>query len=199
MELRKVSFINIDRKLISFFRIQWDQTRDELLQSNHMLNEQIKDLENKLDEQSFTISQLTQELNDQKTTSSQLRFLSEEAERLVQENQRQLNLKKEELRAQEEKTIRLEKKLCTFKRDEKSKDDFFFFLDEIQEANKGIKDDFHVVRNTVQTLDKEKDRLCSELDLKAEENLHLIQEMNSKIRRIEELNLMVSELEAALE
>lgn len=73
------------------------------------------------------------------------------------------------------------------------------FLDEMQEANKGIKDDFHVVRNTVQTLDKEKDRLCSELDLKAEENLHLIQEMNAKVRRIEELNIMVAELEAALE
>jgi hypothetical protein len=72
----------------------------------------MKNLETKLDEQSFTISQLNQELNDQKTTSSQLRYLSEEAERLVQEHQRQLNLKKDELRAQEEKTLRLEKKLC---------------------------------------------------------------------------------------
>ena len=72
-------------------------------------------------------------------------------------------------------------------------------LDELQETNKGIKDDFHVVRTTVQTLDREKDRLCSELDLKAEENLHLIQEINSKTRRIEELNMIVTELEAALE
>lgn len=71
-------------------------------------------MESKLDEQSFAISQLNQELNDQKTTSSQLRYLSEEAERLVQENQRQLSIKKEELRVQEEKNLRLEKKLCTF-------------------------------------------------------------------------------------
>lgn len=76
-----------------------------------MLNDQIKDLESKIDEQNFTVAQLTQELNDQKTTSAQLRFLSEEAERLVQENQRQLSLKKEELRAQEEKAMRLEKKI----------------------------------------------------------------------------------------
>ncbi len=62
-----------------------------------------------------------------------------------------------------------------------------------------MKDDFHVVRTTVQTLDKEKDRLCGEIDLKSEENLHLTQEINSKIRRIEELNLMVAELESALE
>ncbi|CAF4280240.1 unnamed protein product, partial [Adineta steineri] len=148
----------------------------------HLLREQIKDYESKVDEQLFTISQLNQELNDQKTTSSQLRFLSEEAERLVQENQRQLNLKKEELRVQEEKTHRLEKKLY-----------------DTQEMNKGIKDDFHVVRSTVHTLDKEKDRLCGELDLKAEENLHLIQELNSKTRRIEELSMMIAELEAALD
>ena len=77
-----------------------------------MFNDQNKELETKIDEQSFTIAQLTQELNDQKTTSAQLRFLSEEAERLVQENQRQLNLKKDEIRLQEEKSNRLEKKLC---------------------------------------------------------------------------------------
>ncbi|CAF1022017.1 unnamed protein product [Rotaria sordida] len=159
-----------------------DNDREEILQQNHLLREQIKNLESKLDEQSFTISQLNQELNDQKTTSSQLRYLSEEAERLVQENQRQLNLKKEELRAQEDKTLRLEKKLY-----------------EVLETNKGMKDDFHVVRTTVQTLDKEKDRLCGELDIKAEENLRFIQEINSKTRRIEELNVMVSELEAALD
>ncbi|CAF1616417.1 unnamed protein product, partial [Adineta ricciae] len=159
-----------------------DNDREELIQQNHLLREQIKDFESKLDEQSFTISQLNQELNDQKTTSSQLRFLSEEAERLVQENQRQLNLKKEELRVQEEKTLRLEKKLL-----------------DLQETNKDIKDDFHVVRATVQTLDKEKDRLCGELDLKAEENLHLIQEINSKTRRIDELTMMITELEAALD
>ncbi|CAF1065645.1 unnamed protein product [Adineta steineri] len=159
-----------------------DNDREDILQQNHLLREQIKDYESKVDEQLFTISQLNQELNDQKTTSSQLRFLSEEAERLVQENQRQLNLKKEELRVQEEKTHRLEKKLY-----------------DTQEMNKGIKDDFHVVRSTVHTLDKEKDRLCGELDLKAEENLHLIQELNSKTRRIEELSMMIAELEAALD
>lgn len=66
-------------------------------------------------------------------------------------------------------------------------------------TNKGIKDEFFVVHSTVQTLDKEKDRLCGELDHKAEENLHLIQEINSKTRRIDELTMMISELEAALE
>ncbi len=72
-------------------------------------------------------------------------------------------------------------------------------LDELQETNKAIKDDFHVVRTTVQTLDKEKERLCNVIDLKSEENLRLTQEINSKIRRIEELNMMITELETALE
>ena len=56
---------------------------------------------------------------------------------------------------------------------------FFVYLDDLHETNKGIKHDFNVVRTTVLTLDKEKDRLlCGELDIKAEENLHLIQEIN---------------------
>lgn len=68
-------------------------------------------MERKLDEQSFTISQLNQDNNDQKNTSAQLRYLSEEAERLLQENQSQLNLKKDDVRTLEEKIIRLEKKI----------------------------------------------------------------------------------------
>jgi chromosome segregation ATPase len=73
------------------------------------------------------------------------------------------------------------------------------FLDELHEANNALKDDFHVVRNTVQTLDKEKEHLCSAIDLKTDENLRLTQEVNSKVRRLEELNRMLSELESALE
>ena len=128
-----------------------------------------------------------------------MRFLSEEAERLVQENQDQLSLKKDEIRTQEEKIIRLEKKNCKFSLQKNDKLRKFFRLDELQEANKGLKDDFHIVRATVQTLDKEKDRLCGEFDLKSEENLHLTQELNAKIRRIEELTMMGGELETALE
>ena len=89
-----------------------EHDREQIIQQNHSLREQIRDLENQLSERSFAITQLNQELDDQKSASAQLRYLSEEAERLVQENQRQLNLKKDELRAQEEKIIKLEKKIC---------------------------------------------------------------------------------------
>ncbi len=164
------------------------------------MREQIKDLETRLDEQSFTISQLNQEVDEQKNASAQLRYLSEEAERLLQENQRQLNLKKDELRAQEEKILKLEKKICMFyiqlQKQVKTK---YFFLVELQEVNKVIKDDLLVVRSTVQTIDQEKDSLSNQLDLKSEENLHLTQEINAKIRQIEELNMFVADLEAALE
>ncbi|CAF1055145.1 unnamed protein product, partial [Didymodactylos carnosus] len=80
-----------------------DNDREESIQQSRVLHEQIDQLENKLREQSFNISQLNQELSDQKSTSTQLRFLSEEAERLVQEHQRQLSLKKEEIRSAEDK------------------------------------------------------------------------------------------------
>lgn len=89
-----------------------DHDREEIIQQKHLLLEQIKQLEAQIREQSFTISQFNQELGDQKATSAKLRFLSEEAENLVQENQRQLGLKQDELRSQEEKILRLEKKIC---------------------------------------------------------------------------------------
>lgn len=92
--------------------MQLDHDREDLIEQKHLLHEQIKRLEEQIHEQSFTISQFNQELNDQKSTSAKLRYLSEEAEGLVQENQRQLNFKQDELRAQEEKILRLEKKIC---------------------------------------------------------------------------------------
>jgi chromosome segregation ATPase len=114
IELRKV--INDFHKIKEpfLFLQKLDNDREELLQQNHLLREQIKAFETKFDEQSFTISQLSQEVNEQKNASAQLRYLSEEAERLLQENQRQLNLKKDEVRTQEEKILRLEKKICMF-------------------------------------------------------------------------------------
>ena len=89
-----------------------DHDREEIIQQKHLLLEQIKQLENQIREQSFTISQLNQELGEQKTTSTKLRYLSEEAEGLVQENQRQLAFKQDEVRSQEDKILRLEKKIC---------------------------------------------------------------------------------------
>ncbi len=114
IDLRKVGFVFVSIKFISILFQQLDNDREEIIQQNHLLREQIKALENKLDEQSFTISQLNQEITDQKNASAQLRYLSEEAERLVEENQAQLNLKKDEVRTQEDKIIRLEKKICMF-------------------------------------------------------------------------------------
>lgn len=72
-------------------------------------------------------------------------------------------------------------------------------LDDLQEANQAIKDDFHRSRATIQTLDAEKDRLNHEIDLRAEENLHLNQELNTKNRQIEEFHLHVTELGTAIE
>jgi hypothetical protein len=72
-------------------------------------------------------------------------------------------------------------------------------LDDLQEINQNGKDDFHRARATIQTLATEKDQLGLELDAKTAENLHLIQELNMKIRKIDESNLTINDLEAALE
>jgi uncharacterized phage infection (PIP) family protein YhgE len=83
-----------------------------ILQDKHLLQEQIKAMEQQLREQALTIADFNQELNDQKNASAKLRYLSQEAENLVEENQRQLNAKQEELHDQDEKIRRLERKLC---------------------------------------------------------------------------------------
>ena len=180
---------------------QLDRDREEIIEQKHLLHEQIKRLEEQIHEQSFTIAQFNQELNDQKSTSAKLRYLSEEAEDLVQENQRQLNFKQDELRSQEEKILRLEKKICRSDGAMIVVENWlrFLFADDLQEVNQNLKDDFHRSRATVQTLDTERDRLSNELDLKSEENLHLVQELNAKTRQIEELNLNLAELDGSLE
>ena len=73
------------------------------------------------------------------------------------------------------------------------------FLDDLQEANQALRDDFHRARVTVQSLDSEKDRLSNEIDAKSELNLHLTQELNTKTRQLEEFNLNISEFQMALE
>ena len=60
-------------------------------------------------------------------------------------------------------------------------------------------DDIHRARATIQALDDEKTRLGDELDLKSEQNVHLTQDVNAKIRRIEEMNRIMAEVEGALE
>jgi hypothetical protein len=62
-----------------------------------------------------------------------------------------------------------------------------------------IKDDLHIARTTAQTLDQEKNHLLGELDLKSNQHLHFTQELNTKIRQIDELNMLIAELQSALE
>lgn len=69
----------------------------------------------------------------------------------------------------------------------------------MQEINQNTKDDLHRAHSNLRVLDAEKDRLGHELDLKAEEVLHLTQELKAKNREIEALNLNAAEMEAALE
>lgn len=67
-------------------------------------------MEKKYDEQSFQLAKLNQELSEQKAASAQLRYLSDEAERLLKETQRQLNAKKEEIHNLQDINIRLERR-----------------------------------------------------------------------------------------
>ena len=77
---------------------------------------QLGRLEAKLHEQNFHLAQTTQDLNDQKSTSTQIRILAEESERALDDQQRQLQFKNDELHEAEKNIYKLEQKLCKINR-----------------------------------------------------------------------------------
>ena len=79
-----------------------------------LLQSQLEQLESKLHEQNYHLAQTAQDLNDQKSTSTQIRMLAEESERALDDQQRQLQLKCDELNDLEQKNYKLEQKLCNF-------------------------------------------------------------------------------------
>ena len=69
------------------------------------------DLESKFHQQNYHLAQTSQDLNEQKSTSTQIRMLAEESERALDEQRRQLSLKNDELNSLEQNNFRLEQKL----------------------------------------------------------------------------------------
>ncbi len=60
------------------------------------------------------MAQTSQDLNDQKSTATQIRMLAEESERALDEQRRQLSLKNDEINTLEQNSYRLEQKLSNF-------------------------------------------------------------------------------------
>ena len=156
--------------------------KKELCHQIDLLQSQLGQLDAKVQAQNYHLAQTTQDLNEQKSTSTQIRLMAEDSERALDELRRQLGLKHEEVHNFEQATFRLEKKLM-----------------DLQEINRSLKDEINSLRMTVHALDKDKDDLLGALDEKAVENVALKQDLADKMRDVDELNQQLAQLDAALD
>jgi centrosomal protein CEP135 len=88
-----------------------DLDKKELYRQIDLLQAQIEQLESKANAQSYQLAQANQELNDQKSASTQVKILAEDSERALEEQRRQLNFKNDELNKLEQSKLRLEQKI----------------------------------------------------------------------------------------
>lgn len=85
----------------------------------------------------------------------------------MEEQRRQISHKNEELNNAQQINLKLEQKLM-----------------DLQELNHSLKDELTALRITINSLDKDKDKLIINVDEKAEENVTLKEELSSKVRLI---------------
>jgi chromosome segregation ATPase len=69
------------------------------------------------------------------------------------------------------------------------------FLDDLQDLNKTLKDEINSLRNTISSLDKEKDKLMNSVDEKTVENVGFRQDLAAKNKCLAELKEQLSQLE----
>lgn len=156
--------------------------KSELCKQIDLLQNQLEQLENKIQTQTYHLVQTEQDLNDQKSTSTQIRYLAEESERALEEQRRQLAIKSDELHQLEQCKFRLEQKIV-----------------DLQDLNRSLKEEVNGLRITITALDKDKDKLLMSIDEKTVENVTFKQELACKHRRIDELNVQLTQLDAALD
>lgn len=159
-----------------------DLDKKELCKQIDLLQNQLEQLENKIQTQNYHMVQAEQDLHEQKSTSSQMRYLAEESERALEEQRRQLAIKTDELNQYEQIKFRLEQKIV-----------------DLQELNRTLKDEINSLRMNIGSLDKDKDKLLASIDEKTVENVTFKQELASKHKRIDELNSQLAQLDAALD
>ncbi len=186
---KNVSFIDV-RELVlelNLFEFKLDLEKIDLYQQIDLLKNQIDEIESKYRSQAYHFAQTNQELNDQKSASTQIRFksylnflaklifnfickkryIAEESERALEEQRRQISIKNEEINTLQQINLKLEQKLMDF-----------------QELNHSLRDELNVLRMTINSLDKDKDKLIINVDEKTEENVTLKEELSSKVKQI---------------
>jgi centrosomal protein CEP135 len=159
-----------------------DDEKQELCNQMDIVSHQLEEMESKVHNLTYQLSQVDHDLNDEKSTTNQMRMLAEESDRNSDELRRQIVAKNDELRNLEQVNYRLEQKVT-----------------DTQELNRTLRDEISNLRMTINSIDKDKDKLAMNYDERTVENTTLKQELASQHRHIDELNEQLIQLDTALD
>ncbi|XP_055958999.1 testis-specific gene 10 protein isoform X2 [Patella vulgata] len=156
--------------------------RNELAARMNTLKDDIRNLDEQLKNTTFRLNEASDSASKNKSSSNQMKMLAEEAEKSLEETQRRLNRRESELQSQEERIVNLEERLT-----------------EVTRSYTITKDETNQLRNTLGSMDREKDSLQMTVDEKTEKIAQLNNELHDKDRFLSDLKIRVSEIEAQLE
>ncbi|XP_064637968.1 testis-specific gene 10 protein-like isoform X2 [Lineus longissimus] len=145
------------------------------------LKEMMISLEDQLKNQSMSLAETREESSQNKATATQMRLLTDQAERSLDEQQRRLARKESELRTANEKYKILEDRMSDMSR-----------------INQDTRDEVSRLRATIGALDREKDSLQTMVDDKTERLAMLEDDVKNKDQSLSDLQITCSSLETRL-
>ncbi|XP_055077313.1 centrosomal protein of 135 kDa [Periophthalmus magnuspinnatus] len=146
-----------------------------------LLKESREAVEEELKTRCAALAQNTEEAVQQKAEASALRLLQEQMERSLSDTQNRLTLKRNELHAAREQIDKMEERMV-----------------ELTQQSFRHKEEVSLLQKSISVLDREKDALQDEVDLKTEKLVALQDELNKKERTIEEVRLTVTNMDNSL-
>ncbi|XP_041463887.1 testis-specific gene 10 protein-like isoform X2 [Lytechinus variegatus] len=142
----------------------------------------INTLEEQVRTQVFRIEEAKEDASSSKAQASKLRLIADQTEHSVEEYQRRLHIKSNDLQIAEERIVRLEERIT-----------------DMNANNALLREEINELRGTVSSIDREKDALQIAVDEKTERSLDLERELMDRGRTIADLRATVTDLEARLE
>ncbi|XP_055021118.1 centrosomal protein of 135 kDa isoform X2 [Boleophthalmus pectinirostris] len=146
-----------------------------------LLKESREAVEEELKTRCAALAQNTEETVQQKAEASALRLLQEQMERSLSDTQHRLTVKMNELHAAQEQIDKMEQRMV-----------------ELTQQSFRHKEEMSLLQKSISALDREKDALQDEVDLKTEKLITLQDELNKKERTIEEVRLTVTNMDNSL-
>ncbi|KAJ0065301.1 hypothetical protein NL108_007027 [Boleophthalmus pectinirostris] len=160
---------------------QLERERLDLRAQVCLLKESREAVEEELKTRCAALAQNTEETVQQKAEASALRLLQEQMERSLSDTQHRLTVKMNELHAAQEQIDKMEQRMV-----------------ELTQQSFRHKEEMSLLQKSISALDREKDALQDEVDLKTEKLITLQDELNKKERTIEEVRLTVTNMDNSL-